>query len=67
MLIVVCSTSILIKSPFFFTEKEINDFLKSSFFLKKKKNLEIGFGTGDNLIFQSLKFKNEIFLAAIHF
>lgn len=53
----------LIKSPFFFTEKEINDFLKSSFFLKKKKNLEIGFGTGDNLIFQSLKFKNEIFLA----
>ena len=28
----------LIKSPFFFTEEEINDFLKSSFFLKKKKN-----------------------------
>lgn len=53
----------LIKSPFFFTEEEINDFLKSSFFLKKKKNLEIGFGTGENLIFQSLKFKNQIFLA----
>ena len=53
----------LIKSPFFFTEEEINDFLKSSFFLKKKKNLEIGFGTGENLIFQSIKFKNEIFLA----
>ena len=53
----------LIKSPYFLVEKEINDFLKSSFFLKKKKNLEIGFGTGDNLIFQSLKFKNEIFLA----
>ena len=28
----------LIKSPFFFTEEEINDFLKSSFFFKKKKN-----------------------------
>tara|TARA_Y200000002_G_C22390753_1_gene541415 strand:+ start:37 stop:696 length:660 start_codon:yes stop_codon:yes gene_type:complete len=53
----------LIKSPFFFIEEEINDFLKSSFFLKKKKNLEIGFGTGENLIFQSLKFKNQIFLA----
>ena len=53
----------LIKSPFFFSEEEINDFLKSSFFLKKKKNLEIGFGTGENLIFQSLKFKNQIFLA----
>ena len=53
----------LIKSPFFFTEEEIDDFLKSSFFLKKKKNLEIGFGTGENLIFQSLKFKNQIFLA----
>jgi len=53
----------LIKSPFFFTEEQINDFLKSSFFLKKKKNLEIGFGTGENLIFQSLKFKNQIFLA----
>ena len=53
----------LIKSPFFFTEEEINDFLKSSFFLKKRKNLEIGFGTGENLIFQSLKFKNQIFLA----
>ena len=53
----------LINSPFFFTEEEINDFLKSSFFLKKKKNLEIGFGTGENLIFQSLKFKNQIFLA----
>ena len=53
----------LIKSPFFFTEEEIDDFLKSNFFLKKKKNLEIGFGTGENLIFQSLKFKNEIFLA----
>ena len=52
----------LIKSPFFFSEEEINDFLKSSFFLKKKKNLEIGFGTGENLIFQSLKFKNQIFL-----
>ena len=53
----------LIKSPFFFIEEEINDFLKSSFFLKKKKNLEIGFGSGENLIFQSLKFKNQIFLA----
>ena len=53
----------LIKSPFFFTEEEINDFLKSSFFLKKRKNLEIGFGTGENLIFQSLKLKNQIFLA----
>lgn len=53
----------LIKSPYFLVEKEINDFLKSSFFLKKKKNLEIGFGTGENLIFQSIKFKNEIFLA----
>ena len=53
----------LIKSPFFFKEEEINVFLKSSFFLKKKKNLEIGFGTGENLIFQSLKFKNQIFLA----
>jgi hypothetical protein len=27
----------LIKSPFFFIEEEINDFLKSSFFLKKKE------------------------------
>ena len=53
----------LIKSPYFLVEKEINDFLKSSLFLKKKKNLEIGFGTGENLIFQSIKFKNEIFLA----
>ena len=53
----------LIKSPYFLVEKEINDFLKSSFFLKKKKKLEIGFGTGENLIFQSIKFKNEIFLA----
>ena len=53
----------LIKSPFFFAEEDINDFLKSSFFLKKKKNLEIGFGAGENLIFQSLKFKNQIFLA----
>ena len=53
----------LIKSPYFLVEDEINDFLKSGFFLKKKKNLEIGFGTGENLIFQSLKFKNEIFLA----
>ena len=53
----------LIKSPYFLAEEEINDFLKSSFFLNKKKNLEIGFGTGENLIFQSLKFKNEIFLA----
>ena len=53
----------LTSSPFFFNEEEINDFLKSSFFLQKKKNLEIGFGTGENLIFQSLKFKNQIFLA----
>ena len=58
-----CDLKNLIKSPFFFPEEKINDFLKSSFFLKKKKNLEIGFGTGENLIFQSLKFKNQIFLA----
>ena len=53
----------LFKSPFFLTEKDFDEFLKSSFFLKKKKNLEIGFGTGENVIYQSLKFKNEIFLA----
>ena len=53
----------LFKSPFFLTEKDFEEFLKSSFFLKKKKNLEIGFGTGENVIYQSLKFKNEIFLA----
>ena len=53
----------LFKSPFFLTEKDFDEFLKSSFFLKKKKNLKIGFGTGENVIYQSLKFKNEIFLA----
>ena len=53
----------LFKSPFFLTEKDFEEFLKSSFFLKKKRNLEIGFGTGENVIYQSLKFKNEIFLA----
>ena len=53
----------LMKSPFFLAEEEISEFLKSSFFLKKKKNLEIGFGTGENVIYQSLKFKNEIYLA----
>ncbi len=50
-------------SPFFLTEEKINEFLRSSLFLEKKKNLEIGFGTGENVIYQSLKFKNEIFLA----
>ena len=47
----------IFKSPFFLTEKDFDEFLKSSFFLKKKKNLEIGFGTGENVIYQSLKFK----------
>ena len=53
----------LFKSPFFLTDKNVKEFLGSSFFLKKKKNLEIGFGTGENVIYQSLKAKNEIFLA----
>ena len=54
---------ILFRSPFFLTEKDFDEFLKSKFFLKKKRNLEIGFGTGENVIYQSLNFKNEIFLA----
>ena len=53
----------LFKSPFFLTDKNVKEFLGSSFFLKKKKNLEIGFGTGENVIYQSLKSKDEIFLA----
>ncbi len=53
----------LIKSPFFLGEEMLDKFFKSSLFLKKKKNLEIGFGTGENIIYQSLKSKNEIFLA----
>ena len=53
----------LFKSPFFLTDENIKEFLKSSLFLKKKKNLEIGFGTGENVIYQSLKSKDEIFLA----
>ena len=36
----------LFKSPFFLTDKNVKEFLGSSFFLKKKKNLEIVFETG---------------------
>lgn len=51
------------KSPFFLNNLKMTKLLESKSFLCKKKNLEIGFGTGDNLIYQALKFKEEIFLA----
>ena len=51
------------KSPFFFNQlnfKELRTRLEVS---SNLINLEVGFGTGDNVIFQSEERKKEIFLA----
>ena len=51
------------KSPFFFNKlnfKELRTRLEVS---SNLINLEVGFGTGDNVIFQSEERKKEIFLA----
>ena len=49
-------------SPFFLFDTKLECFLKSNDFLIKKKNLEIGFGNGENVIYQAQKYKEEIFL-----
>ena len=51
------------KNQFFFDEQKINSLKREVRSKKTKINLEIGFGKGDNLIFQSKIHECEFFLA----
>ena len=53
--------NLLKKSNFFFDENKIN-ILKKKIDTNKAVNLEIGFGDGKNLLHQSQKYQDEIFL-----
>ncbi len=48
---------------FFLDEKKIKNINQKLSFFPTTPNLEIGFGTGDNVVYQSRKYANEIFLA----
>lgn len=53
----------LVNFSFFFDESNYSKVLKTFQKVKEPINLEIGFGAGENLIFQSNKKKKEFFLA----
>ena len=52
---------LLKKSDFFFDENKINT-LKKKIDIKRDVNLEIGFGDGKNILHQSQKYQDELFL-----
>jgi len=49
-------------SPYFLSEANLIRLFKSERFRNSKKNLEIGFGNGENISFQALKSRDEFFL-----
>ena len=49
-------------SPYFLSDSNLRKLLKSERFRNSKKNLEIGFGNGENISFQAIKSKDEFFL-----
>jgi len=49
-------------SPYFLSNSNLRKLFKSDRFRNSKKNLEIGFGNGENISFQAQKSKDEFFL-----
>lgn len=50
-------------SPYFLSNPNLKKLFRSERFKNSKKNLEIGFGNGENVFSQALKSKDEFFLA----